>query len=76
MSSGLRIVPTNGANCRYLVRLTFEASATRYKLAKKDLTTVCRSPLQCLSQQNDGSKEKGYTTIRVAYLSLGGEFLF
>ena len=43
---------------------------------KKGPTAVCRSPLQCLSQQNDGEEEEGSSTVRIAYLSLEGEFLF
>ena len=44
----------------------------QYKLVKKmGPAAVCRPPLRCLSQQNDGEeKEEGSTTGRVAYLAL------
>ena len=39
-------IPTYGANCHYLDRLTSGASIARYKPAKKKgLAAVCRSPL-------------------------------
>ena len=37
---------------------------------------VCRPPLRCLSQQNDGEEEEGSSTVKITYLSLGGDFFF
>ena len=66
-------IPIDGANCRYLVRLTSGVSVVWYKPVKRGFRTAA-SPM--LKSEKDGEKEEGSMIVRGCIHFPCGEFMF